>query len=135
MGRMESPTDRTTTVSAPLKGDRLERLEDYVDDRDVSKAEAIRRGIDAITDGVDLEDGRVPPDDDDLATAWRALRRLTDGGGWVRQDRATSYLAQRVPDYDKGTVYGGLLRPLSQRGYIQTTADAQGQSAAVYVHE
>jgi len=74
MGAMESPTDRTTTVSAPLSDERLERFERYIDERDISKAEAIRRGIDKLIDGPDLESGRVPPSEEHLATAWRSVR-------------------------------------------------------------
>lgn len=136
MARMESPTDRTTTASAQLSGERLERLETYCEDHDLAKSEVIRRGIDAITDHNDDGDGgRVPPADNDLATAYKALRRLTDGGdGWVRQERACSHLAQRVNDYNKNTVYGGLLRPLAERNYLRLASDAQGRSSAVYVY-
>ena len=135
MARMESP-NRTTTVSVQLGDDRLERLEDYCDSRELSKSEALRRGIDAVTGEPEKVAGRVPPDDDDLATAWKALRRLTNGGGkWVRQDRCTSFLAQRVPDYDKRTVYGGLLKPLSKRGYIRLASDYEGLNQSVFVHE
>lgn len=135
MSRMESPT-RTTTASVPLSDDRLNDLEAYCDTRDISKAEALRRGIDAITDRDDDHEGRMPPTDDDLAKAWKALVRVTSGGGeWVRQDRAQTYLAQRIPDYDKSTVYGGLLRPLQQQGYVRLSADSQARFQAVYVHE
>jgi hypothetical protein len=136
MARMESPRDKTSTVSAQLSGQRLERLEDYIENHDVAKSEIIRRGIDAIvaTD-IDQDDGRVPPADDDLATAYEALRRLTSGGDqWIRQERACAHLSQRVNDYNKDTVYGGLLRPLDDLGYIDLAADAQGQSASVFVY-
>jgi len=137
MSRMESPDDRTTTASVPLSGARLERFEDYIEARDISKAEALRRGIDELTeDGVDDDrDGRAPPDDDELAKAYQALKRLAGGSGWVRRDRATTYLSQRIPDYDKQTVYGGLIRPLRERAYLETMSDAQGRSSAVFVRE
>ena len=137
MARMESP-DRSTTVSAKVSGTRLEQLESYCDEHDIAKSEVIRRGIDAVVgQRTDDSAGRsAPTDDERLADAWRALRRLTNGGGeWVRQDRACAHLAQRISDYDKNTVYGGLLRPLSDRGYLRLAADAQGRSAAVFVYE
>jgi hypothetical protein len=134
--RMESPRDKSTTVSAQLSGKRLEAFEDYIEEYDVAKSEVIRRGIDAIVDAEQSDhDGRMPPTDDDLATAYEALRRLTSGGGqWIRQERACTHLSQRVNDYDKNTVYGGLLRPLDDLGYIDLAADAQGQSASVFVY-
>ena len=134
MARMQSP-ERATTVSAKITGSRLDQLEEYCEDRGCAKSEVIRKGIDAVTGEPEKISGRVPPTEDDLATAWKALLRLTNGGGWVKQDRCLSYLAQRVPDYNKSTVYGGLLRPLSQRGYIRLAGDYEGLTQAVYVHE
>lgn len=133
---MQSPRDKSTTVSAQLSGKRLEHLEEYIDEHDVAKSEVIRRGIDAIvTSDDDQVDGRMPPSDDDLATAYDALLRLSNGGdGWVRQERACAHLSQRVSDYNKDTVYGGLLRPLAERGYVKLASDAQGRSAGVYVY-
>lgn len=111
-------------------------LEEYIENHDVAKSEVIRRGIDAVTDGDDdPENGRVPPTDNDLATAYEALRRLTSGGEqWIRQERICAHLAPRVSDYNKDTVYGGLLRPLDDLGYITLATDAQGQSASVFVY-
>lgn len=136
MSRMESP-NRTTTASVQLTDDRLERLEEYAEENDLSKSEVLRRGIDAVTESsVDDHDGRVPPAEDDLRKAYLALKRLSNGGeAWVREDRAARHLAQQVSNYSKETVYGGLLKPLSKRGYVRLSTDPTGHSSSVFVRE
>ena len=133
MARMESP-ERTTTVSAKLTGERLEKLEEYCDERDVPKSEVIRRGLDTVLGNKEKVGGRVPPAETDLAKAYKTLYRMSSGGGWIRQDRALSILAQEVPGYNKNTSYG-LLRRLAKRSYLKLGSDAEGRNAAVYIYE
>jgi hypothetical protein len=134
MGRMESPR-RTHTASVQLCDERHERLEEYIESTNKSKSDALRDAIDQLTNQ-EPNTGRVPPADDHLATAYKSLRKLSQGGGrCVRHELAKSHLAQRVPDYTKQTVYGGLLRPLSKRGYLDIRSDAQGNPQAIFVYE
>jgi len=102
-------------------------------------SDAIRQLIRRADDRADpeggpaLRTGREEPDDDELATAWDVLKRLTNGGGgWLRTEQAKVMLAQKC-GVSKNLVYGTLLRPLSKRGYIKMQTDATGRQSGVFV--
>jgi len=79
--------------------------------------------------------GRAPPTEDDLADAWRSLKRLTkNGDSGISRDLAESHLAQ-TSSLNKKAVYHSLLRPLNDRGYIRINNDPMGRNSRVRVFE
>lgn len=102
-------------------------------------SDAIRQLIRRADDRADpdggpaVHEGREEPTEDELATAWKALKRLANGGdAWVRTGQAKTVLAQKC-GVSKDLVYGTILRPLGKRGYISMSTDATGQASGVFV--
>jgi hypothetical protein len=128
---MESP-DRRTRCTVRVDQDLLDEYDEVAEDRGISRSEAIRQHMRQVVDDSELTDRQMPVYDD-LATAYRALLRLTRGGGWVERDRACSYLAQQVPNTDKKGAYGHLIKPLRKKGYLRQQLTDDGRHVSLKV--
>ncbi|MFD1588705.1 CopG family ribbon-helix-helix protein [Halorientalis brevis] len=128
---MESP-DRTQRVTVRVPENLLDEYDDVCDDRGVSRSEAIRNHMQQTIEDCEMTTRQMPADDD-LSTAYRALLRITKGGGWVQRDRACGYLAQQLPDIDKSNAYGLLIKPLRQMGYLRQQVSDDGRHISLKV--
>jgi hypothetical protein len=124
---MESP-DRSTTVSAKVSGERLDRLETFCDEHDVPKSQVLRDGIDAVTNTVssEFETPLQPPQDDRLAWGYRRLVDVANDEGVVRDETAKRACSGGKHGLSKDEVISYIIKPLYRRNYIRKMSDLYG---------
>lgn len=135
MGRL-NPHGVGATVSAQCDPEFVAAFDEWVAASDhSSRSAALRSLMAAAMDGSDTNDGgRVPPEEDHLATAWSTLKTLRSGDGWVREPYALNVLAQQH-SMDERLCRQTLIRPLDDRGYLCRQAGLFGQEVAYRVYD
>jgi antitoxin component of RelBE/YafQ-DinJ toxin-antitoxin module len=128
---MESPDNRTR-ATVRVDSDLLDEYDEVADERGLSRSEAIRQHMRRTVEDAELSD-REMPDHDDLAAAYRALLRLTRGGGWVSKERASRRLAEQMPGVDAKGAYGDLIKPLRRKGYLAQQVSSDGRKVSIGV--
>lgn len=126
--RGESQRKKQVKFRAPE--DVVEEFDEWCDERDISRAEALRAHLNScVNGGQEYDTPRQPPTDDErLATAYRRLCAVANSDGIVRDRTATSILAS-VLGISKGETKAMALKPLSKRGYLIHESNLYGATA------
>jgi len=123
--------DKMRSPSVRVRADLLDDFDEAVEEsgRWDSRSDAIRDFMQTVVDNPEIEetDGRVPPDDDDLATAYDVLCSLTLDG-YVTEDRVLTVLSQKQ-GMQKDLVRQTLVIPLVKRGYAKRMSNVTGDTA------
>mgnify|MGYP000250604732 CR=1 FL=1 len=121
---------RKKQVKVRVDADLVEEFDEWCDDRDTNRSEAIRQHMRAaVSGGQDYETPRQPPGDDDrLATAYKRLCAVANGDGVVRENTATSVLAT-VLGISKAEIKPMAIKPLRKRGYLRTQSNIYGDTS------
>lgn len=108
----------------------VEEFDEWCDERDKSRAEALRAHVRACIEGTrEYDTPRQPPTDDErLATAYRRLCGVANSDGIIREETAVSVLAS-VLGVSKTETKAMALRPLDKRGYLNRSANVYGASS------
>jgi Arc/MetJ-type ribon-helix-helix transcriptional regulator len=131
MSNQLAGAEKMKSASVRVHADLLDDFDTAVDEsaRWDSRSEAIRDFIETVVDNPEIEetDGRVPPDDDDLAAAYDVLCSLTLDG-YVTEDRVLTVLSQKQ-GMQKDLVRQTLIIPLVKRGYAKRMSNVAGDTA------
>lgn len=123
--------DKMRSPSVRVRADLLDDFDESVEEsgRWDSRSDAIRDFMQTVVDNSEIEetDGRVPPDDDDLASAYDVLCSLTLDG-YVTEDRVLTVLSQKQ-GMQKDLVRQTLVIPLVKRGYAKRLSNVTGDTA------
>lgn len=124
----ESQRKKQVKFRAPE--DVVEAFDEWCDERDQSRAEALRTHLQACVNGArEYDTPRQPPaDDEKLDTAYRRLCGVANGDGIVRERTATSILAS-VLGISKTETKPMALKPLVKRGYLTRESNVYGATA------
>lgn len=124
MARMESPEDATKTVSARINHDLVEEFDAVLDEREMSRSEALRNFMrSVVADGGDGGSLEPPKDDETLAKGYKALVKSTGGGRSALPLREAKSLVARETGIPAETVGRRVIGPLNDRGYIRKGGD------------
>lgn len=110
--------------------DVVEEFDQWVDDRDMSRSEALRSHMRACVSGGQSYDTpcQPPTDNERLETAYRRLCAVANADGLIREDTVTSILAS-VLGISKAETKPMVLKPLLKRGYITRQSNIYGDTS------
>ncbi len=100
-------------------------LKEAVEAQPGSQSEFIREAIRAHLPSDDDYEVELP-NDDELAQAYRAIRRAAPESGWMDSRVLVGKLSQQF-SMDKRSVRRYLLAPLCRRGYLRMQSDTTGR--------
>jgi len=128
--QIHDESQRRKQVKFRAPEDVVEEFDEWCDDQDVSRAEALRTQMRAVTAaGEEYDTPRRPPGDDDrLATGYRRLCAIANQDGVIREDTATSILATAL-GISKRETKPMVLRPLHERGYLTRQSNVYGATS------
>jgi intergrase/recombinase len=107
----------------------VEEFDQWCDEQDMSRAEALRTQMRAVTAASEeYETPRQPPGDERLSTAYRRLCAVANQDGVIREHTATSILAS-VLGISKTETKPMALRPLNDRGYLIRQSNVFGETS------
>jgi Arc/MetJ-type ribon-helix-helix transcriptional regulator len=135
-GNTLAGAERIERVTVRVGDDLLDEFDAEIEESERwgSRSEAMRELMRSVVDGdVQTDGGREPPAEDDLADAYRVVRDLSRGRGWVPEPVVLSELAQQQ-GIDKSSARRRLVQPLVDRGYAARQTDVSGYTA-VRAHE
>ncbi|MCU4716855.1 CopG family ribbon-helix-helix protein [Halapricum hydrolyticum] len=128
--QIHDESQRKKQVKVRVDADLVDEFDQWCDDRDTNRSEAIRQHMRAaVSGGQEYETPRQPPNDDDrLATAYHRLCAVANQDGVIREDTATSILAT-VLGISKKETRPMVLRPLHKRGYLTRQSNVFGATS------
>lgn len=125
---------QTATPSFRLNKGTWDAFEEVADGLGESRAELLRQYVNRRVDAANAEetDERQPPEDDPLRSAWLVLSRYS--GEWVRWRHVESEIAQATAR-PKDILWGTVVKPLAERGYVRPHAGVYEHERRVKVHD